>query len=160
MSGGTSRRPVILAAAIAGLAAAGCRPEPTGSVGPLTVSGVLVAAPVEGRAAMYFAVRNRSDEPDALIGVSLGAAARTELHRGGGGGRMAMMTRVSSLSVPARGELRLSPGADHVMLLDVTRTLEAGRRLTAELAFRRAGTVIVEAEVVPYADLPARLPPE
>ena len=69
------------------------------------------------------------------------------MNRGG----MMTMQPLGSLPVPPRGVVEFKPGGMHVMLERLNRPLKPGDRLPLTLVFKRAGAVVVMAEVRPTA---------
>jgi len=51
------------------------------------------------------------------------------------------------MDIPAKGELKLTPGAYHIMLIGLNRPLVAGDMLPIKLKFEKAGEVTVQAKV-------------
>ena len=97
--------------------------------------------------AVYFGVKNHGKTADRLIGYSSSVAGRSELHETRMDGGMARMRPVESVSIPANGSIKAEPGGLHLMLLDLTQTLDVGQRIPVTLKFERAGNVVVEAVV-------------
>jgi copper(I)-binding protein len=121
----------------------------TGVSGELQVSGAWIRfspASMAGMGAAY-AVIEGGAEPDTLIGARTEVAPRTELHTTVHEGDVMQMRPVESFEVPARGELVLEPGGNHVMLFDAQDPPEAGSTVPLVLVFQNAGEVEVEAEV-------------
>jgi copper(I)-binding protein len=96
--------------------------------------------------AIYLTLVN-AGAADTLTGASIEAAGALELHVTEVRGGVAMMRPVLSIAVPARGEVELQPGADHLMLLNVRRELRPGDTFQLVLTFVKAGRVEVTAQV-------------
>ncbi len=63
-------------------------------------------------------------------------------------GEMAMMMReVSSIDVPAGGEVVLEPGGMHVMLLELPDPLEAGETFDLTLVTDAGDEIVIDVEV-------------
>jgi len=135
--------PLCLGALVIGLLA-GC------SSGAPTVSGAWVRPPMGANTpgAAYMTIANSSDQADALISASSPVAGAVEIHEtaADSGGMMGMQP-VEQIEVPAGGSVELKPGGYHLMLMDVTQTLEVGSTVELDLVFERAGTVVVQADV-------------
>ncbi|MGB7211182.1 MAG: copper chaperone PCu(A)C [Gemmatimonadales bacterium] len=142
------------------LAAAACHPAaPVYQLGPITVTHVVAPEPQRGGpGGAYFTIINAGPE-DTLVGVSSPDADTTMMHTSVPMGGMVHMEMTGAVPVPAGDTVRFEPGADHVMLTGLHRTLVAGDSLPLTLTFRNAGTVEVTARVVSYADLDAALGP-
>jgi len=141
-------------AALAALTA-GCSPEPPPPASTdVEVSGVYISEPAMGeRAAMYFTIVNGADDADELVGVSTPVAEVTEIHQTIHEGGTVRMEPVSSLAVPAGGELRFAPGGYHVMLLELQEEFAPGDWVDATLHFRQAGEVTIRGRVLKYVDI-------
>lgn len=98
----------------------------------------------------YMTIRNRGSEPDALIGGTLDAAGRVEIHEMAVvDGVMRMRDLPNGLVIPAQGQVELRPGSYHVMFMDLTRPLREGERINGTVRFRRQGDVRVVYEIGP-----------
>ncbi|MGH7531880.1 MAG: copper chaperone PCu(A)C [Gemmatimonadales bacterium] len=132
---------------------------PVYHLGPLTLTHVVAPEPQRGGpGGAYFTIINDGPD-DTLIGVTSPDADTTMMHRSVLMGGMVRMEMTTVVPVPAGDTVRFEPGADHVMLTGLHRTVLAGDSLSLTLTFRNAGTVVVTAHVVPYADLDAALGP-
>lgn len=116
--------------------------------GQLAVTGAYVREPVPPTkvAAGYFTVRNGTDRPDVLEGVSTGAGLSAQLHVMGAGGAMRAMS--GGVTVPAHGQFVLTTGRSHLMISQLVAPLHAGDQVNMDLDFRNAGTVDVVAPVI------------
>lgn len=124
----------------------------------LAVEGAFVVVlPGDDRGGIYAVIRN-GVPGDALLGLEApGVADRVELHRGLVREGLRIMEPVDSVPIPARGVARLEPGDHHGMLLELSRSLEPGDTVRVGFRFRRAGRRVVDASVLPYAELEDRL---
>lgn len=95
----------------------------------------------------YATVRNAGVEPDKLVGASSPAADHVELHVMSMDNGVMRMRQMPSFEVPARGELTLKPGGNHLMFLGLKRPLKAGEKVPLKLRFERAGEVQVQLEI-------------
>lgn len=139
------------------LALAGCSSAPdasssaasahTGVKGPrLSVSGAYIPQPVlADMAAGYFTVTNTGDTDAELTSVSSDLAADITMHTTSDN----RMRKVNSLTVPAGGQLTLSSGGNHLMLMDLTHKPVAGDKVSMELHFAKAGPIGVQVPVEP-----------
>lgn len=102
--------------------------------------------------AVYLTIANGTETDDRLIGAASAAAGTVEVHRSytDADGR-AVMEHEPDLAVPSGETVLFEPGGLHVMLMGVIEPLEAGDTIDLELEFAEAGTLAVEAEVVPFA---------
>lgn len=103
---------------------------------------------VGGTGVVYMEVVNDGDRELVVTGVTVPArvAASAVLHRGGvDSSGMARMRTVRTLRVPPGGSLDFSPGASHVMLVDIRRPLHAGESF--RIRVQRAGGPPLTSEV-------------
>ncbi|WP_027461060.1 copper chaperone PCu(A)C [Deinococcus murrayi] len=117
---------------------------------PLVVreARVMAVPPTATETSAGMVLRNLGSKPIVLTAFRSDVAARNELmtmHHDAQG-RMGMVT-VKSLTVPARGELVLKPGGDHLMLMGLKRPLRVGERLTLTLVTADGQTLTVRAPV-------------
>lgn len=143
-------------------------PAPAGSAGasaaaggasspatPIRIAAAIVPQPATlSEAALYLVLRNSGSE-DTLFAVTTDVAERAELHetmRGSGGGMDHMMPQKEAV-VGAGQPLLLMPGANHVMLMNLSRRPEIGSTIPIRLRFRRAGDILLPASVVAYGDV-------
>ncbi|KPK66368.1 MAG: hypothetical protein AMS21_02555 [Gemmatimonas sp. SG8_38_2] len=137
------------------VAAAACSPEPPPPASThIEVTAVYISEPAMGeRAAMYCTIVNGGDDADELVGVSTPVAAVAEIHQTVQEGGRVRMEPVSSLTLPAGGELRFAPGAYHVMLLELQEEFAPGDWVDATLHFRQAGEIMIRGQVLKYVDI-------
>ncbi len=124
----------------------------------LKASDVQIRATAPGMTATggYVTIHNHSDEADRLVGVAADFAAKAEIHTMmHENGVMKMRALPDGIEIPAGGMVELAPGGLHLMLMGLTRTLQAGQMLEVELTFasgtrmrlpahvRRPGDIVV-----------------
>ena len=99
--------------------------------------------------AAYFVIHNQGEAPDRLLSVDTPVAAKAELHEHVMQGDLMKMQQVTSVAVPAKGDLTFAPMAYHVMLLDLKdrSALRDGQHFPLTLNFEKAGPVKVEVSV-------------
>ncbi len=83
----------------------------------------------------YMILVNHGRAADALVGVESPLAVRVEIHVSSMRGGVMSMRKQDRVVVPAGGQASFAPGAYHLMLVDVTRTLVAGDVIPATLSF-------------------------
>lgn len=100
----------------------------------------------------FMAIVNSGTEPDRLLGVESGIAAKSEVHESkvdaNGVGTMA---HVDFIEIPPGGTVSLEHGGYHVMFMGLTGPLTEGEMHKATLIFEKAGRVEVEFQVDPPA---------
>lgn len=98
----------------------------------------------------YMRITNTGTAPDRLIGGSLPAAGRFEVHEMAvNGGVMTMRQLGQGLEIAPGATVELKPGGYHVMFLDLKEQLKQGAPIKGTLKFEKAGTVEVEYHVAP-----------
>ena len=121
------------------------------TLGDLAITSAWARATPPGAkvGAAYVTIENRGTTDNRLVSASTEAAGSAEAHETIEENGVASMRRVADLTIPAAGELAMAPGGIHLMLMGLTAQLKPGERLPLTLAFEKAGTIAVEAEVRP-----------
>ncbi|HEF4761810.1 TPA: copper chaperone PCu(A)C [Pseudomonas putida] len=99
--------------------------------------------------AAYFVIHNESKTADRLLGVDSPISGEAQLHEHVMQNDVMKMQHVSSVEIPAGGEVTFAPMAYHVMLLNLKdrSLLSDGKRFPLTLHFEKAGDVTVEVAV-------------
>ncbi|MEL0198301.1 MAG: copper chaperone PCu(A)C [Rhodobiaceae bacterium] len=116
----------------------------------LKASDVQIRATAPGMTATggYVTIHNHSDEAARLVGVASDFAAKPEIHTMmHENGVMKMRALPDGIEIPAGGMVELAPGGLHLMLMGLTRTLQAGQMLEVELTFASGKTRRLSAHV-------------
>jgi periplasmic copper chaperone A len=121
--------------------------------GQVEVSDAWIRATPPGAkvAAGYMVVRNKSAQPERLVGGSSPAAAKVQTHVQVKDGDILRMREVNGFEIPANGSFELKPGGAHLMLVDPKRPLKEGDKVPVVLKFEKSGEVKVDFEVRPLA---------
>ncbi|WP_346958691.1 copper chaperone PCu(A)C [uncultured Arthrobacter sp.] len=141
--------------AAASLALTGCAPSAStsapsapvtatpASAAGLTVSQPWVKAAASGMTGGFGVIKNTTGADVTVTGASTPAARKVELHEtvAGASGGMQMRPKEGGFVIPAGGELRLEPGANHIMLMGLTAPVTAGSEVTFTLALAGGGTL-------------------
>ena len=118
----------------------------------ITDPWVKAAGADDGMTAVFGEITNSSDTEVTIVAASHDAADTVELHEvvteGTDG---TMREKDGGFVVPAGGGLPLEPGADHIMLMDLTRDLEPGDETTVAVEFSDGSTAEFTAPVKEYA---------
>lgn len=124
-----------------------CAAAPTGS--SIRVEDPWARPVLSGNTtAAYMTIHNDGGAADRLLSVNVAAAAAAEIHETVREGDLVrMVQRSQGLAIPAGGEVRLEPGATHIMLIDVSDDLIEGATVPLTLNFEQGGAVVVNAEV-------------
>ena len=116
-------------------------------IGSISIDDVWARTGQPGQvSAAYMEIKNKGGA-DKLVAANCDCAKATELHDVKMIDGAMKMVPVAGMDVPANGELKLKPGAYHVMLIGLNRPLVAGEKLPIKLKFEKAGEVTVEAKV-------------
>ncbi|HEX2817469.1 MAG TPA: copper chaperone PCu(A)C [Phenylobacterium sp.] len=83
----------------------------------------------------YMVLVNKGATADALEKVESPLAARVEMHSSSMAGGVMSMKKEDRVPVPAGGRTTFGPGAYHLMLIGLTRTLAPGDQVPATLSF-------------------------
>lgn len=141
-----------LALALTGtLALAGCGGSEDS--GPeLAVSASYIPQPPTGdMAAGFFTVANKGGTKDELTSVTSDAAGSVTMHETVG----QSMREVTSLDVPAHGQLVFKSGGNHLMFEKLKRKPVQGEKVTVELHFAKSRPLKVEMPVKSATYTPA-----
>lgn len=116
-------------------------------IGNLSIDDVWARTGQPGQvSAAYMEIKSKGGA-DKLVAANCDCAQATELHDVKLIDGAMKMVPVAGMDVPANGEVKLKPGAYHIMLIGLSRPLVAGERLPIKLKFEKAGEVTVEAKV-------------
>lgn len=143
--------------AIAFISAACGSDEPTG-IRPSTVASSASASSVlimkdpwvktakDGMSAAFGTMMNTTDRDLVIVSATSTASAKMELHETTMvNGKMAMRPKTGGFTIPANGSHEFKPGADHLMLMDVTTPVKPGDEVTFTLTLNDGSTVVFTA---------------
>ncbi|AOS62078.1 copper chaperone PCu(A)C [Actinoalloteichus hymeniacidonis] len=119
----------------------------------IDISDAWVKAADEGMSAAFGELPNSSDQDVTVVSATSEASTMLELHETveNEAGEMTMRQIDGGFVIPANGALTLEPGADHIMLMDLTEPLEAGAEVTFTLTFSDDSTFEFTAPVKDYS---------
>ena len=120
---------------------AGC-----GTGGTITVEDAWARAAGAGDITGAFFTLDNGGEDDVLLSADSDVAEAVEIHQTVMEGDIMRMVMQESVAVPP-GELAFQPGSLHIMLIGLTRDLNAGDEFPLTLNFEQAGAVVVTVEV-------------
>jgi copper(I)-binding protein len=116
-------------------------------IGSISIDDVWARTGQPGQvSAAYMDVKNKG-AADKIVSANCDCAKATELHDVKMVDGAMKMVPVTGMDVPANGELKLKPGAYHIMLIGLNRPLVAGETLPIKIKFEKAGEVTVQAKV-------------
>jgi hypothetical protein len=127
-------------------------------LGPLVIDHPWSRATPKGAnvAGGYLKITNTGPTPDRLIGGTVEAAKRFEIHEMSmTGGVMRMRELKDGLEIPGGKTVELKPGSYHVMMMDLSKPFTKGDRVKAMLTFERAGKIAIEFAVEAIGGSPA-----
>ncbi|WP_285241216.1 copper chaperone PCu(A)C [Arthrobacter sp. G.S.26] len=115
----------------------------TQNAAALTVSEPWVKAADTGMSAAFGTIRNTTDKDVTVVSASTAASPMVELHETvmGANGTMQMQAKQGGFVIPAKGELTLEPGGNHLMLMGLAKPVLAGDDISVELKTSDGGTV-------------------
>lgn len=147
-------RGVTLAAAVALLA-----PLPAKAAAPIEVLQPWSRPAVAGTNGIgYMVLANHGRSADALVKVESPLAARVEMHASTMTGGVMSMKPETRVAVPAGGRVTFGPGAYHLMLIGLKKTLKPGDHAPATLTFASGARLkvafVVSAGMAPPAMAP------
>ena len=121
----------IALAIIAAPLAAAAHSAPTLQVGQPWSRPTVAGANAVG----YMTLANHGRAADALVRVDSPLAVRVEIHASSMSGGVMSMRKLDRIAIPAGGQASFTPGAYHLMLVGVNRTLVVGDVIPATLSF-------------------------
>jgi periplasmic copper chaperone A len=162
-----SRRDALAAAALTGLlvcwGAAGCgssddtassgtaTPAPSATAAALTIRDPWVKAARAGEMTAAFGVLANGTGADVTVVSAESPVSPMELHEMAmKDGKMVMRPKDGGFVIKAGGTHELSPGGDHLMLMNPVRAIEAGDEVTVTLTLADGSTVPFRAIAKPF----------
>lgn len=164
-------RRLLAGAAALGLAVSlltGCSSDgdtPMAAVGSITVGDPWIksTAGIEnpGLTAAFGVITNSGSTDVVVVSAASSASPRSELHEMSmTGGAMVMQKLEAGITVPAGTSVTLEPGGLHVMVLDLTETIEPGDSVSVTLGLNTGGTVAFDALAKEFAGAQENYTPE
>nr|WP_229718554.1 copper chaperone PCu(A)C [Nocardia jinanensis] len=147
---------MIAVAATAPLLAVACSAEeetPTTAADSVTITDQWAKAADGGMSAAFGELNNSGDREVTVISASSPVSATVELHEvtTDGGGAPFMRPKAGGFVIPARGELSLTPGGEHIMFIDLRGALRTGTDAPVTLNFSDGSTTTFTAQVRDFA---------
>lgn len=141
-----------LAAAVAAMAFHGAALAHDYKIRDIEIDDAWVRATAPGQSAGggYMEIENDGNAPDQLIGIRSDAAANVSIHQTVTSNGVSTMREVEGgVTVPAKGEVKFTPGGYHVMFEKLKAPFKEGMEIPATLTFRQAGEVEIKFKVKP-----------
>lgn len=103
-------------------------------------------APEKMTSALYFTIENTGESADTLSKVDSDIAEKVEIHETYTEGELMGMRKVDFISIPGQSSFELKPGAQHVMLMKLKKTINVGDEEKFTLFFKKAGEIDITAK--------------
>lgn len=104
--------------------------------------------PGQSTSAAFMRLINDGATPIAIVAASSDSAGSAELHGNRHDNGMMQMVPVKRIEVPARGQAMLAPGGNHLMLINLKRSLRAGEQVGITLFDEQGKTYTATLPVV------------
>jgi copper(I)-binding protein len=108
-----------------------------------------------GTGAVYFSLHNGGDTSVQLLGVESPAASAVEIHTTQDDNGVLRMRQITGLKLEPDESIQMTPGAMHLMLVDLAAPLAEGDTIEVTLHFEGADDLTFAVPVVGMDDLPA-----
>jgi copper(I)-binding protein len=96
----------------------------------------------------YLTIQNKGTAPDKLIGASTDVAGKVEVHEMAmNDGVMKMRPLENGLTIEPGKTVKLAPGGNHLMMMDLKNPLKQGEKVPVTLQFEKAGKVAITLDV-------------
>ena len=101
---------------------------------------------------VFGTIKNNSDAPLTIEAVDFDGAGKVELHETviGQDGSSVMQPAEGGFTIPAGGEFKLEPGANHIMLMDLSKPIEVGASYDLTIHFNDGSTTTMTAIAKEY----------
>ncbi|CAN5697500.1 copper chaperone PCu(A)C [soil metagenome] len=142
---------VIAAAMVAASILTGCSSAPVQPVpeaDAILVQDAWVKAADHGMTAAFGRLSNSSAADVRIVSATTAASGRVELHEVVSvGGAMTMRPKDGGIVIPANADVELTPGGDHLMLMDLTGPLLPGSDIEVIATLADGSTLPIAAQV-------------
>lgn len=101
---------------------------------------VRATPPGSSTTAVYLTLMNHTDSDVNLTSASIDMSDRVELHTVTNEDGLMKMQEITSITIPAGGQAELKPGAEHIMVFNLTEQLKTGTEVDVELTFDNGDT--------------------
>lgn len=122
---------------------------PSTAAESVTISDQWAKAADSGMSAAFGELHNAGDREVTVVAANSPVSATVELHEVAtdSGGTPFMRPKAGGFVIPARGELSLAPGGDHIMFIDLRGALRTGTDAPVTLTFSDGSTTTFTAQV-------------
>ncbi|MCD9154644.1 copper chaperone PCu(A)C [Aeromicrobium duanguangcaii] len=139
--------PLLLAALLTLSACGDGSGDAQGEAAGLAVADAWVKATDMKMSAAFAVLSNSGDEDVTIVGVTTGLTDRAEIHETADGA----MRPVESVTIPAGDSIRLEPGGDHLMLMDLKAPIQPGEEVELTLELGDGSTFDITATAKDFA---------
>ncbi|WP_433212201.1 copper chaperone PCu(A)C [Microtetraspora malaysiensis] len=116
-------------------------PAPSGQAA-ISVTDPWVKSTESGMTAAFGTLVNNGDTEVTVLSATSPLSPDVELHEVvDSGGKMVMRPKEGGFTIPAHGTHQLEPGADHIMMMGVTKPVKPGDQISFTLTFKDGGTL-------------------
>ncbi len=131
---------------------AGCASKPAIETADLWVKSSEMSM-AGGMTAVFGTITNNSAEDITLTGAETEVAGLVEIHEMAMiDGEMKMQQIDGGLVIPAGKSVSLEPGGNHIMLMELTKAVEAGQEISVTLRFDGADALTINGIVAKPAE--------
>ncbi|MFI2230260.1 copper chaperone PCu(A)C [Nocardia testacea] len=122
---------------------------PSTAAESVTISDQWAKAADSGMSAAFGELHNAGDREVTVVAANSPVSATVELHEVAtdSSGTPFMRPKAGGFVIPARGELSLAPGGDHIMFIDLRGALRTGTDAPVTLTFSDGSTTTFTAQV-------------
>jgi len=119
----------------------------------VTIEDAWVKAAESGMSAAFGQIENTGDADVTVVSVESPASSMLELHETveNETGEMVMREKGGGFTIPAGGVLGLEPGANHIMMMDLTAPVASGDEVMFTLTFSDDSTLEFTAPAKDYS---------
>jgi copper(I)-binding protein len=121
--------------------------DPYSGVLEIEDASARTSRPPHSNSAAFMTLINNGNQDLVIVGVKTSRAKVAELHTMLHEDGKMKMRRVERLVVPAKGELELKTGADHLMFFELDKAWRIGDKLQLTLLFAKHPEQVVSLEV-------------
>lgn len=111
---------------------------------------VRATAPGQTAGGGYMEIENNGTAADQLVGIKSPAADNVSIHQTVTANGVSTMREVDGgVAVPAKGEVKFTPGGYHIMFEKLKAPFKEGMEIPATLTFQQAGDIEIKFKVKP-----------
>ncbi len=104
-----------------------------------------------GSGAVYVTLKNTGGD-DVLVSAASDVAEAVELHQTKMDGDMMKMSPVPNIPIPAGETVKLEPGGEHIMLINLKQPLKPGETISVTLNFEKSDAMTLDVPVKPNGE--------